>query len=180
MDSHKLSIKLFAEGADVRGEVFAPLFHSWIQLHAIEGHTLVDVAGYDHVHHGPGTVLVALEGNFSTDRAGGKLGLMYQRKAPIAGATTFAERLRAVLRTALDAAGRVADDPRLEGALRFRTDRWELKVHDRLLAPNDDATLAAIEGDLRAVAREFIGGEATVSRRGAPGELFTVEVAAAA
>ena len=94
MESSKLAVKFFVrDPAAVDTRAFIPLFHQWIQTHAVVDHMLIDVADYRHVECGPGTVLVAHEANFSTDTAGGKLGLLYARKQPIAG--NFGERLKA-------------------------------------------------------------------------------------
>ena len=80
MDSHKLAIKFFAEGSpDLGHDAFIPVFHSWIQQHALKDHLLIDVADYKHVKSGPGTVLVSHEANLSTDLAGDRLGLLYAR-----------------------------------------------------------------------------------------------------
>ena len=86
MDTHKIIVKFFVEDASrIRGEQFVPIFHAWIQQQAIPEHLLIDVADYQHVYGGPGTVLVAHEANFSMDREEGRLGLMYTRKQPASG-----------------------------------------------------------------------------------------------
>src|SRR5215216_2280933 len=78
METHKIIVKFFVEDASrIRGEQFVPIFHSWIQQQAIPGHLLIDVADYQHVSGGPGTVLVAHEANFSMDGEEGRLGLLY-------------------------------------------------------------------------------------------------------
>jgi len=60
MEAHKIVIKWFVDnpGALQQSE-FVPIFHSWIQAQAIPDHLLIDVADYQHVWSGPGTVLVA-------------------------------------------------------------------------------------------------------------------------
>src|SRR4051812_9111431 len=134
MDSSKLSIKLFVADGSKLGEItdFVPVFHSWIQTHAIAGHLLIDVADYAHVHDGPGIVLVAHEANYSLDSLKGRLGLTYQRKQAING--TPSERIRVVYQNALAAA------KLLEDRLSFRMDELEFKIHDRLSAPNTTET----------------------------------------
>src|SRR3982751_582210 len=100
MDSSKFSVKFFLQnGASLPEKTIVPLFHSWIQQQAIADHLLIDVADYAHVQSGPGVVLVAHQGNFSTDASAGRIGLMYQRKMPIDGDATA--RLKHVLRTTL-------------------------------------------------------------------------------
>src|SRR6478736_4211375 len=102
MESHKLALKLFFDPSSVPGpEEFVPVFHSWIQQHAVPEHLLIDVADYSHVPDGPKTVLVSHEAIFAIDYADDKPGLQYFRKQPISGTDSFVERLRAVFRIEL-------------------------------------------------------------------------------
>jgi hypothetical protein len=143
MDLYKIGIKLFVTNSQaVRLRDFIPVFHGWIQQQKIEGHQLIDVHDYSHVHNGPGILLVAHEGNFSMDQEGGRLGLFYYRKQPLQGG--FEANLKSVLETALQACKLLESEPKLDG-LKF--DRKEILVlaNDRLLAPNDAATRAKLE-----------------------------------
>jgi hypothetical protein len=144
MELPRLAIKLFAvNSASVRVKDFVPIFHSWIQKQCVEDHMLVDVHDYSHIHHGPGILLVAHEGNFSTDMAEGKLGLAYSRKQ-LAG-KRLEEELRTVLKYAQQAASLIEAEPRLEGRLRFRKDELLIISNDRLLAPNDGAVFETMK-----------------------------------
>lgn len=156
MHSHKLVLKFFAEDAPgLEESAFVPVFHSFIQSHALPGHLLIDVADYQHVPDGPGTVLVSHEANYYLDHSVGKRpGLMYQRKQPIAGARTFRERLTAVFAAALHACARLEGHPALSGSLRFRPGDAVLRINDRLLAPNTHETYEGIAPELR----EFLAG----------------------
>jgi hypothetical protein len=150
MDSSKLSFKLFIENpASIRDltEV-VPVFHSWIQMHAIADHLLVDVADYAHVHNGPGIVLVSHEANYSLDKRGGRLGFTYQRKQPLAG--DLRERIRAALRFTIEPARLLEQAPAFEGRVKFRTDEIEFRICDRLHAPNTTETFASTKNDLLA------------------------------
>src|SRR5881394_572829 len=118
---HKISIKLFVERDTFAPSEFVPIFHRWIQTHALPEHLLIDVADYAHVHAGPGIVLVSAEAKVHMDRGENRLGLMYVRKQPIAGATSFSEQLRGTLLQALKAAMTLEQDPELRGRLTFRT-----------------------------------------------------------
>jgi hypothetical protein len=150
MELHRFGIKLFAvEPADVRVKDFVPVFHTWIQRQAVEGHLLVDVHDYSHIQNGPGILLVAHEGNFCTDMAEGKLGLAYFRKQP-AGAN-MESHLDAALKAARQAASLLEKEPAFEGRLRFRKDELLVISNDRLLAPNDAATFAALQPPLAKV-----------------------------
>ncbi len=176
MDSHKLIVKFFAQQPIPQHE-FVPVFHSFIQAHAIPGHLLIDVADYQHVHHGPGILLAAHEGNFYTDEGEGRLGLLYQRKQPIAGANGLRERLAAVFGAALQACERLENDPSLAGRLKFRTDEVVFRIHDRLLAPNTPETYRAVEPELREfLTGLFPGEEIALEPRHSALTLFEVRV----
>ena len=142
MDLYKLGVKAFAaHPAPVPAAEFIPVFQSWIQQQSLPGHLLLDVHDYSHVHHGPGILLVAHEGNFSLDSEDGRLSLFYYRKQPVAG--DLAAQLRATIQTARTAAGRLAGDGRLPG-LKFGETEFRVITNDRLLAPNDAATAARL------------------------------------
>ena len=144
MEFCRLGIKLFATGStSVQVKEFVPVFHSWIQKQSVENHQLIDVHDYSHIHHGPGILLVAHEGNFSTDMAAGKLGLAYFRKLP-AGSTPE-ENLQISLKTALNAASMIEAELSLEGRMRFRKDELLVIANDRLLAPNSAAAFESVK-----------------------------------
>jgi hypothetical protein len=179
MESHKLAIKLFArEGQDLiafSGEAILPVFHSWIQSHAMNDHLLIDVADYAHVPDGPGTVLVSLEANLFTDRAQGRLGLLYVRKQPLPG--DFGQRLRTVLAAVLASAARLEAHLTSEGRIAFRTDEMLFRVHDRLLAPNTAETFEQVKPELEAVLRElYPSGELTLEHQPSALTLFEVRI----
>ena len=141
---YRLGIKILAEdSADIRSKEFVPIFHSWIQNKSIEGHQLIDVHDYSHIHNGPGILLVAHEGNFSTDMAEGKLGLAYSRKMPLGASTEDA--LRGCVKAARDAMTLLENEPALKGRLRFRRGEFLLFFNDRLLAPNDAPTFEKLK-----------------------------------
>src|SRR2546421_4680266 len=128
MDAFKIAIKLYVEDESAAAPAqFVPIFHSWIQRHAVAEHTLVDVADYAHVHNGPGVVLIAQEANFYLDRLDGFLGFTYSRKQPAAG--RFADRLRQAVAAAIEGAQRLQEGTKLK----FRTNESSVKLNDRLL-----------------------------------------------
>ena len=176
MDSHKLIVKLFADGATgLPGDAFVKVFQAWIRDQSIPGHLLIDVADYAHVPNGPGTVLVAHEANIHFDREGGQPGLLYVRKQPLAGAATLRERLAATFRAALKAAARLEGDPTVAG-LRFRGEEIVFRINDRLLAPNDESTYAAVRSDLEAFAAELFQGDVTLTHKHDALRLFEVRI----
>ena len=173
MSTHKIAVKFFVDdAAPVSGDVFVTVFHRWIQQQAVTDHLLVDVADYAHVPDGPGTLLVAHEANIAMDRDEGRLGLLYQRKQPLAG--DFATRLRTVVAIARDACRRLESDPSLKG-MKFRTDQLLIRLNDRLAAPNTNETLQQHRRDIEAVAAETLGVRAvTLQRPDDPRVLFQV------
>lgn len=176
MDSYKLSVKFFADGAaGLPGEAFVKAFQAWIRDQSLPGHLLIDVANYDHVPGGPGTVLVAHEANIHWDLEEGRPGVLYARKQPIAGVTTLRERLATVFRAALQAAAKVESDPAL-GGVRVRADEAVFRIHDRLLAPNTEATFAQVNPDLQAFLAELYPGDVALEHRHDAQRLFEVRI----
>jgi hypothetical protein len=168
MESSRLSFKLFIENpAGFKLEDVVPVFHSWIQTHAISDHLLIDVADYAHVHDGPGIVLVSHEANYSLDTRGGQMGLTYQRKQPIAG--DLAERLRTTFRATVEAAALL--EASFEGKVKFRTDQIEFRVCDRLAGPNTQNTFDTVRP---AVQQVFPG--AALEYQSSDQELFRIIV----
>jgi hypothetical protein len=158
----KINIKLFAAEDTFGPADFLPVFHRWIQEHALPGHLLIDVADYAHVPDGPGTLVVASEANVHMDRTGGRLGMTYVRKRPIDGAANLDQTLDGVFAAAL-AAGRLLEgDPALGGRLRFRTDEISVQFNDRLLAPNTTAAAETMALDLLSPAERALGRRVTV------------------
>jgi hypothetical protein len=181
MQSHKLSLKFFADDASAVGALpahaFLNVFHSWIQRQALPDHLLIDVADYQHVHHGPGIVLVSHEANLYTDTGEGRLGLLYQRKQPLPGTARLRDRLAQVFAAALRACAKLEDDPALRGRLRFRTDEVVFRINDRLLAPNTPETYREVEPELRAfLAQLYPGDEVELEPRHSPLSLFEVRI----
>jgi hypothetical protein len=174
MESSKLSIKFYVEeSSSAKLTDIVPVFHSWIQFHSIADHLLIDVADYAHVPDGPGIVLVAHEANFYLDRFDGRLGLTYSRKTPLPG--TLADRLRLVFGAALEACQLVETNPTL-GSVKFRTDEANLKINDRLLAPNTPETFTAVRPDLERISKELWGSPAKLEHRGDNKRLFEVAI----
>jgi len=178
MTSHKLSLKLFAvDTPALAADAIIPVFHSWIQQHALSDHLLIDVADYAHVPEGPGTVLISFEANLSMDKADNRLGLLYVRKQPVVGAASFEQRLAAVFRSTLEAAAKLEEEVTLRGKLRFRTDEMLFRIYDRLLAPNETSTFEQIKPALQKFVEKVYGGaQVSLERVGKAEELFEVKV----
>ena len=166
MELYKIAVKVFASADTFAPDQFVPVFHHWIQNQSVQGHRLIDVADYGHVINGPGTVLVSSEANFYTDRAEGKLGLLYSRKLPLPG--PFQDRLRAVIRETLKAASALEHEPILAGKLKFKTDEILIRLNDRLLAPPSEETVATAESDIEQAAQWLFGTGAKIESHFTP------------
>jgi hypothetical protein len=169
MDLHRLGIKFFmSDPNSVSLQDFIPVFQRWIQGQVIEGHLLLDVHNYSHIHHGPGILLVAHEGNFSIDMADGRRGLLYYRKQP--GDDP--------IKTALRACSLLEAEPAFGGRVRFRRDEVHVIANDRLLAPNNDETFSELEPVLASALGLVLSGKdlklTRVSRD--PKERLTIQV----
>ena len=158
MDLQKLNVKFFVEQPNAIALTdFIEIFHSWIQ--ATDG-IYHDVADYSHMQAGPGIVLVANDANISIDESGNRRGLLFCQKAPLAG--TNQQKLRTVLRSALENCRKLEAEPALRGKLRFAANEAVISLNDRLLGDNSQETFDAVKGDIEAVAQQLFGG-ATVS-----------------
>jgi hypothetical protein len=158
MELQKLNVKFFVEQPNpIALTDFIEIFHSWIQ--ATDG-IYHDVADYSHMQAGPGIVLVANDANISIDESGNRRGLLFSQKAPLAG--TNQEKLRTVLRSALENCRKLEAEPALRGKLRFAANEAVISLNDRLLGDNSDETFDAVKGDIETVAQQLFGG-ATVS-----------------
>jgi hypothetical protein len=155
MDVYKIAVKIFARVGQVSGDPYIPIFQRWIRDQSIPGHRLIDVADYAHVVAGPGTVLVALESNFHIDHGENRLGMLYFRKLPMEG--TFADRLKRCVREALLAANKLQSEPEVEGKLVFGGEEILIRLNDRLLAPANDETLAAVRPDVESLGTKLYG-----------------------
>jgi len=81
MDGQKLQLKFFvAEPFGFQLEPFVPVFHDWIRRKLLGTETLIDVADYAHVHHGPGILLVGHQSDYYIDLGQGRPGLLFSRK----------------------------------------------------------------------------------------------------
>jgi hypothetical protein len=152
------------ENVDLQAAV--PVFHTWIQGQ-IFNELLLDVADYSHVPDGPGVVLIGHEADYALDNTDGRLGVRYNRKAPLPGSNR--DRLQQAAGAALKAFGRLAQDLKLH----FSGRGVEIVINDRLLAPNNEGTRRAAEADLRDfLDRLFGGAEYSLTYSSEPRRLF--------
>lgn len=152
------------------------LFHRFIQQGSLAG-LLIDVADYAHVPEGPGVILIGHDVDYGIDLAEGRAGLLTTRKrledVSLAAAVrdTWGRALRAVRAIEVDAAL----------TLRFDCSRFELRLLDRLAAPNQDAAYAAACKEIEPLAARLYGAAGfTLSRLDAeePRRPLGIEIAA--
>ena len=153
-----------------------PVFHAWIQAQVF-GDLLLDVADYRHVPAGPGVVLIGQEGDYSVDHTDNRLGVRYNRKAPLDGSNQ--DRLQQAARAALTASARLEAEPQLESKFRFNGRDIELFINDRLLAPNRQETFRALQPEFDAFFQKLFHGDPySLSYANEPRRLFAVTVKA--
>jgi hypothetical protein len=176
MQPHKLQIKLFTDRAiGLSPEAFVVVFHGWIRKKLLP-ELMIDVANYGHVPKGPGVALIGHGCDYFIDEGGGRLGLLHSRKRTPPDPD---QRLSDAFRRTLHAASLLEADPTLAAGgaqLRFRTDELQLRINDRLAAPNSDATLGALRPELDAFCRELFGAPCDITRIGDAKGLFTVKI----
>src|SRR5512135_1672491 len=143
MNVQHINIKFFIENPEeVKLEKYSGVFNNWIQR-GVMPELLIDVADYIHVHNGPGVILIGHEADYSLDNRAGRLGLLYNRKAPLEGTTQ--EKLAQAARAALTAAHLLEK----ENGVKFSGREAEVILNDRLLVPNTTDTFAALEPELK-------------------------------
>lgn len=153
----RFCVKFFARAlAEVDDEKFIEIFHEWIRRQALSG-ILIDIADYNHLNAGPGIMLISHEANLAMDRADGRLGLSYQRKASHPG--TLVERILAAIEVTLTACQLLEQEPLLNGGLKFGGEHFVFISNDRLLAPNDETTPRVLRDTLAAVAARLYADE---------------------
>ena len=175
MNVQHINIKFFIENPEeVKLEEYSGVFNNWIQRQ-VSAQLLIDVADYLHVHNGPGVILIGHEADYSLDNRAGRLGLLYNRKAPLEG--SLQEKLTQAVCAALTAA-RLLEK---ENSVEFSGQEAQVRINDRLLAPNTPETFKALEPDLRKFFDILYNGAGyTLTYQNAdPRERFTVDIKAA-
>ena len=169
----RIALKIFLDDESVLEPAdVIPVFHRWIQTHAVD-RLLIDVADYSQMATGPCVLLVAHEGHYVLDRAGGRLGLLYARSQPLDG--PLPDRLASMGRLLLVAGRLLETDTSLPGAVRFRGNEIECIANDRLLAPNRAETLTQLRPALDAFLTTLSAGAGwTLTREADPRARFAV------
>ncbi len=174
MELHKLGIKILCESADIDLLECIPIFHRWIQNRELPG-VLIDVAEYAHVTDGPGALIIAHEGNYAIDETNHRRGLVYYSKHELPG--TLEQRLSHVGRITLNAADKLEKE--MSGKIKFYGHELEIFANDRLVAPNNAATLTNFQPYLeKFLDKLYSGTDYTYLRESDTKERFSVKVQA--
>lgn len=151
----RFSVKYFVSNPEhVELSKFVPIFQRWIQRDLVEG-LLIDVAAYEHVHEGPGILLIGDEGDYSLDIRDGRPGLMYTRKRQITG--TLPDVLRISTRLALIAVQKLLAEPSIKG-IEFDTSEVQITMLDRLNFPNTPEARDVLKSEVEQVAGALYEG----------------------
>lgn len=131
-------------------EDFVATFHTWVRDRTLGG-LPIDVARYNHVPDGPGTVLIGFEGDYAIERSMGVPALRYTLKRENQG--SVAEIVSLAVGRLQQAAARLHADT----GVAVDTDTITVRIADKLEAPNTDATRQSIEGDVVAAVSASFG-----------------------
>ena len=127
--------------------------HDWFKVFATwipdSPEVFVDVADYSHVTNGPVIFLSGHNECYTLDKTTGRHGLLYERRQPAEG--TNPEKLKASLKTLLSHASRVENDATFKVKPKFLAGDLKFILNNRGIAPNTDATLAAVKPELSAL-----------------------------
>lgn len=178
MELQHVNVKIYADnGQEVELAPFIDIFHKWVSEQVFD-ELLVDVADYRHVPAGPGVLLVGLEGDYGMDNTDDRLGMRYNRKAPLAGSNQ--ERFAQAFKSAAKACQMLEAEYSTNGGLKFSRQEFEVLINDRAFAPNTAETFAACKPDLEAFLKDQLGHEDfTLTHRDNPRSRFAVIVSAA-
>ena len=177
MDLQHVNVKLLvSDPQSVDLEPLIPVFHRWIQAQPCE-ELLLDIADYRHVREGPGVVLIGHQADYSVDNTHGRLGIRYNRKAPLDGSN--GDRLKQAACSALQACQRLEAEAALEGKIRFNGQDVELFINDRMLAPNREGIRRDLDLEFQAFFDAlFRGSDYRIAYDTDPRRLLRVSVAA--
>lgn len=157
MEAQHINVKVFVEGElGVDAGEFIGVFQRWVKEQHRE-ELLIDMADYRHVPNGPGVMCVGLEADYAMDHRSGRWGLLYNRKAPLAGSN--GERMAQALRAAASACEKL--EAEVQG-LKFSRMEFEVLVNDRGAVSNSAADWEAFKGEVEGFVKGLGGG--TVGR----------------
>ncbi|MCH8922201.1 MAG: hypothetical protein IIA67_03500 [Planctomycetes bacterium] len=176
MELQHVNVKLFVDGElPVEAARLIDVFHRWIRESVLD-EFLIDVADYRHVPDGPGVMLIGHDVDYSLDHAGGRWGLLYNRKAAMEGSNE--DRLRQAVASAANAC-RLLEEEFTGDGLKFSRNELQIIINDRALAPNTPETLSAARPELESFLSTLFGhSDFTIAAESDPRRRFGVTVTA--
>jgi hypothetical protein len=177
VDAQRISVKVYCEEpGSLASDDCLRVFHTWVRERTLD-EVLVDVADYRHVPRGPGVLLVCHHANYGVEEGDGRLGLAFSRKCDVLG--TWEERLASAFRSVLTACLLLEQTRAFAQRPRFSVSDLRVRVHDRLRAPNEPESYAALEPGLVAALSRIYGGSRFELTRGTdPDDLVELRVSA--
>lgn len=175
MRALQLNVKVFAGPTEVKPRELSPVFHRWIQTHALD-EVMVDVVDYGHVPGGPGVMLMCHAAHYGFEDREGRTALVYTRKRDASG--TLEEQLASAFGAALLACSKLEGDPALAGRLVFPGSEVALSIRDRLQAPNTAQTFERFKPALDGVLGRLYAGAFSMTHVAQASECFGVRIAA--
>ncbi|MCC6215899.1 MAG: hypothetical protein IT376_13625 [Polyangiaceae bacterium] len=174
----KLRVKVpLTAGGELDAHEVGDTFHRWIQQRSVDD-VAIYVSDYRHVANGPEVLLVGHATDLVLDRAGGRLGLALQRKRD--GAAELVPAVHDALRRLYGGAARLAESLGKPLTL-FASGELELRLTDRLRAPNDPATAERLLPELRRALEPLWAGRSfSLERAGGDAEPFGARATCAA
>ena len=174
MELQHVNVKLFVEGElPIEAARFIDVFHRWIRESVLDDF-LIDVADYRHVPAGPGVMLIGRDVDYAMDHAGGRWGLLYNRKASLEGSNE--DRLRQAVSSAANACRLLEEEFAADG-LKFSRNELQIIINDRALAPNTPETLTAAQPALESILATLFGhSDFTIVAESDPRRRFGVTV----
>lgn len=149
----------FPSDLDIGGLI--PVLHRIIQQRALD-EIWIDVVDYRHVEDGPALLLVSHDAYFGIEHNARRSTVLYRRRRPHDGAVH--ERLREAADRLLRFAEYLQGEEALSGTT-WRSDRWILSLHDRLLAPGGAPLGTAFEDALQCFQHRLWGSQEVVRRQ---------------
>lgn len=181
MNPNRITVKFFLTSdseTSLELESFIPLFHRVIQQQSVEG-LLIDVADYSHVPNGPGVILIGHDVDYGLDQTAGRAGLLVMAKRN--ENQDLGELIRTTLRRALVAMQVIEAESK--PGVAFDTTELEVRVLDRLLAKNSEASFESLRTALEPILEQAYGDTEISFERSQPEDArqaVTVRATAAA
>ncbi len=150
MRLQRLSVLAGFTDPGVDPEELVATFHNWVRDRTLGG-LPIDVARYNHVPDGPGTVLIGFEGDYAVDMSLGRPALRYTLKRQNEG--SVAELVALAVGRLQQAAAQLADDTGHTVDLA----QVVVRIADKLVAPNTEATRQRVQCDVVAAVAAALG-----------------------